>query len=66
MNHISEVITHIKTFLKREPVNSVDSSAVAVWREEDIVGQVPFNIASVLSHSVLENRLQPRFCGGHW
>ena len=35
--------------LKREPDNSVDSSAVAVWREDEIVGHVPFNIASVLS-----------------
>ena len=35
--------------LKREPDNSVDLSAVAVWREDEIVGHVPFNIASVLS-----------------
>ena len=57
MTHISEDITHIKTFgthwleslhlnCKREPV---DSSAVAVWREDEIFGHVPFNIASVLS-----------------
>ena len=32
--------------LKREPDNSVDSSAVAVWREDEIVGHVPFNILS--------------------
>ena len=32
--------------LKREPV---DSSAVAVWRKDDNVGRVSFNIASVLS-----------------
>ena len=35
--------------LKREPDNLVDSSAVAVRREDDIVGHVAFNIASVLS-----------------
>ena len=35
--------------LKREPDNLVDASAVAVWKEDKIVGHVPYNIASVIS-----------------
>ena len=35
--------------LRREPDNSVDSSAVAVLREDQTVGHVPFNISSVIS-----------------
>ena len=30
--------------LKREPTNAMDVSAVAVCKENDIVGHVPFNI----------------------
>ena len=32
--------------LKREPSNEKDSSAVAVMKEDIIVGHVPYNIAS--------------------
>ena len=32
--------------LRREPDNSVDSSAVAVLREDQTVGHMPFNILS--------------------
>ena len=35
--------------LKREPDNLVDASAVAVWKENKIVGHMPYNIASVIS-----------------
>ena len=35
--------------LKREPDNLVDASVVAVWKEDKIVGHVPYNIASVIS-----------------
>ena len=35
--------------LKREPDNLVDTSAIAVWKEDKIVGHVPYNIASVIS-----------------
>ena len=35
--------------LKREPDNLVDAAAVAVWKEDKIVGHVPYNIASVIS-----------------
>ena len=35
--------------LKREPDNLVDASAVVVWKEDKIVGHVPYNIASVIS-----------------
>ena len=35
--------------LKREPDNLVDTSAVAVWKEDKFVGHVPYNIASVIS-----------------
>ena len=35
--------------LKREPDSLVDASAVAVWKEDKIVGHVPYNIASVIS-----------------
>ena len=35
--------------LKREPDNLVDSSAIGVWKEDEIVGHVPYNIASVIS-----------------
>ena len=34
--------------LKREPDN-LDASAVAVWKEDKIVGHVPYDIASVIS-----------------
>ena len=34
--------------LKREPSNEKDSSAVAVMKEDVIVGHVPYNIASVI------------------
>ena len=38
--------------LKREPDNLVDVSAVAIWKEDKIVGHVPYNIASVISQSL--------------
>ena len=51
---------HIKKFgdaeigemllLRREPDNIKDKSAVAVMKETDIVGHVPYNISSMLSH----------------
>ena len=51
---------HIKKFgaaeigemllLRRKPDNIKDKSAVAVMKETDIVGQVPYNISSMLSH----------------
>ena len=36
--------------LRREPNNSVDPSAVAVLKEDQTVGHVPYNISAVLSH----------------
>ena len=33
--------------LKREPDNLVDASAVAVWKEDKIVGHVPYGIQSI-------------------
>ena len=42
--------------LKREPTNAMDVSAVAVCKENDIVGHVPFNISSSAK------RLQQRVC----
>ena len=33
-----------------EPDNIMDKSAVAVMKETDIVGHVPYNISSMLSH----------------
>ena len=36
--------------LEREPNNIADLSAVAVKKEQEIVGHVPYNIASVISH----------------
>ena len=36
--------------LRREPDNIKDKSAVAVMKETDIVGHVPYNISSMLSH----------------
>ena len=44
--------------LKREPGNSIDLSAVAVWIEDNIVGHVPFNIASVLSQFLRRDCIQ--------
>ena len=51
---------HIKKFgaaeigemllLRREPDNIKDKSAVAVMKETDIVGHVPYNISSKLTH----------------
>lgn len=35
--------------LKREPNNLVDSSAIGVWKEDEIVGHVPYNIAAAIS-----------------
>ncbi len=35
--------------LRREP-NNEDRSAMAVMKETDIVGHVPYNISSILSH----------------
>ena len=35
--------------LKREPTNDRDSNAVAVKREDVIVGHVPFNLAPCIS-----------------
>ena len=34
---------------KREPTNDKDRNAVAVLKEEDIVGHVPFNLAPYVS-----------------
>ena len=36
--------------LRCEPDNIKDKSAVAVMKETDIVGHVPYNISSMLSH----------------
>ena len=36
--------------LRHEPDNIKDKSAVAVMKETDIVGHVPYNISSMLSH----------------
>ena len=36
--------------LKREPNNVKDKSAVAIYKEGDIVGHVPYNISSLLSN----------------
>ena len=36
--------------LEREPNNVIDLSAVAVKKEHEIVGHVPYNIAPVISH----------------
>ena len=35
--------------LKQEPTNTMDVSAVAVCKENEIVGHVPFNISSLIS-----------------
>ena len=35
--------------LKRNSDNLVDASAVAVWKEDEIVDHMPYNIASVIS-----------------
>ena len=35
--------------LKREPTNVADKSAVAVYKEDVVVGHVPFNLASSIS-----------------
>jgi len=42
--HVGEML-----LLKREPTNPKDSSAVAVMKEDEIVGHVPYNITSLLS-----------------
>lgn len=34
--------------LKREPTNTMDVSAVAVCKENEIIGHVPFNISQFL------------------
>lgn len=36
--------------LKREPTNVADRSAVAVYREDQVVGHVPYNLAPYLSN----------------
>lgn len=36
--------------LKREPNNVKDKSAVAIYKEGDVVGHVPYNISSLLSN----------------
>lgn len=36
--------------LKREPHNVKDKSAVAIYKEGDVVGHVPYNISSLLSN----------------
>ena len=58
--HMLEATMHIKKFgaaeigerllLRRKPDNIKDKSAVAVMKETDIVGHVPYNISSMLSH----------------
>ena len=35
--------------LMPEPTNSVDRNAVAVMKEEQIVGHVPFNLSAIIS-----------------
>ena len=52
--------------LKREPNNVKDKSAVAIYKEGDVVGRVPYNISSLLSNLNLEERVQQRLCGGYW
>ena len=36
--------------LRREPTNEKDKSAVAIHKEGDVVGHVPYNISSLLSN----------------
>ena len=36
--------------LKRKPMNFADKNAVAVFKENKIVGLVPYNVAPSLSH----------------
>ena len=47
--HIWEPYVGETLLLKREPTNVVDRSAVAVLKETEIVGHVPYNISSALS-----------------
>ena len=41
---------------KREPTNPKDSLAVAVMKEAEIVGHVPYNITSLLSNFLRSDR----------
>ena len=36
--------------LKREPANVADRNAVAVYKDDQVVGHVPFNLAPSISH----------------
>lgn len=36
--------------LKREPTNVADRNAVAVYKDDQVVGHVPFNLAPSFSH----------------
>ena len=47
--HIWEPYVGETLLLKREPTNVVDRSAVAVLKETEVVGHVPYNISSALS-----------------
>ena len=46
--HIWEPYVGETLLLKREPTNVVDRSAVAVLKETEVVGHVPYNISSAL------------------
>lgn len=47
--HIWEPYVGETLLLKREPTNVKDRSAVAVMKETEVVGHVPYNISSTLS-----------------
>jgi len=36
--------------VKREPTNTRDANAVAIYKEATVVGHVPYNLATCLSH----------------
>ena len=48
MGHNHEAIEQIS----QNSTNTKDSNAVAVYKEEEIVGHVPYNLAPSLSHSL--------------
>ena len=47
--HIWELYVGETLLLKRESTNVKDHSAVAVMKETEVVGHVPYNISSALS-----------------
>ena len=52
--------------LKREPTNPRDKNAVALYKDDAVVGHVPYNLAPYLSRFLARDVNKATVCRGDW